>query len=525
MIIKVIDKLLRRRSKNAAPSNAPDQSQAAAAVQHGVRKEYAAHEHGIQLAHVDKRAIEVCNTLQEQGYEAYIVGGAVRDLMLGLQPKDFDVATDATPEQVKALFRRAFIIGRRFRIVHVIFGRGREHEIIEVTTFRANVDHAQAAQVDGNERQSKQRLEGVQHAVDHTGRVLRDNVWGQQDEDAARRDFTINALYYDPYAQIVVDYHGGTTDVKNRCIRMIGDPATRYREDPVRILRAVRFAAKLKQSGFTIDAATAQPLVKMKRLLADVPPSRMFDEMLKIFQTGHGIASVAQLRELGLDQGVYPLMDLVVARAENPLLQQALLDTDARVALGKPVAPSFFLACVLWPDIATAWTAKKGQATPITALHEAIDEVFDQRVGDISGRGKLGADMREIWVLQTRFERRTGKTAHSLVEHLRFRAAWDFLHLRSLTGEVAAELAQWWEAFSLADPEQRRAMQETLPSPSHKKSSKNNGKSDMDGENGAEIGTESRTDPAQQPLKRRRRRSGPRRRNAPPSSPAAGGAT
>jgi poly(A) polymerase len=204
----------------------------------------------------------VVHTLKHAGYEAYIVGGAVRDLLLGLRPKDFDVATNATPEQVKALFRRAFIIGKRFRIVHVVHGRGREHEVIEVSTFRAYLDNSAAGQVSGNEKTSKAQLSGMQHAVDASGRVLRDNVWGPQDEDATRRDFTVNAMYYDPETQVVVDYHKGIQDAKKKTLRMIGDPATRYREDPVRIIRAVRFAAKLSPLGFTIDAKTAAPLVQ-----------------------------------------------------------------------------------------------------------------------------------------------------------------------------------------------------------------------------------------------------------------------
>src|SRR6059058_6164446 len=230
MIKRFIDKLL-GSGKPAGPD-------------FGKRREIGPEEHGIDPSLVDERAANVVHTLKEAGFEAYIVGGAVRDLLLGLRPKDFDVATDATPEQVKGLFRRAFIIGRRFRIVHVVFGRGREHEVIEVSTFRAYMDSGAAEAVNGNERTSKSELAGMKHAVDAAGRVLRDNVWGPQEEDAARRDFTINAMYYDPERRIVVDYHKGIKDVKQRVLRMIGDPVTRYREDPVRVVRAVRFAAK-----------------------------------------------------------------------------------------------------------------------------------------------------------------------------------------------------------------------------------------------------------------------------------------
>ena len=422
----------------------------------GKRTEVPASVHGIDPKLVDERAVNVVRTLQDSGYEAYIVGGAVRDLLLGLRPKDFDVATDATPEEVKGLFRRAFIIGRRFRIVHVVYGRGREHEVIEVSTFRAYLDNAAAEQVKGNERTSKRQLEGVKHAVDASGRVLRDNVWGPQDEDATRRDFTVNAMYYDPQTQIVVDYHGGIQDAKKRTLRMIGDPATRYREDPVRIIRAVRFSAKLSALGFKLEAKTAKPLAEAKALLADVPQSRLFDEMLKLLQTGHALASIAQLKALGLAKGIYPLLDIVVERADSAFVKAALADTDRRVGEGKPVAPSFLLACVLWSDVREGWAQRIARkAHPFPALQEAIDEVFDSRIGDVSGRGKLGADMREIWMMQPRFEKRVGSTPFSLAEQPRFRAGFDFLRLRADVQEVDERLADWWQEFSLADDASR----------------------------------------------------------------------
>ena len=398
-------------------------------------------------------------TLKEAGFEAYIVGGAVRDLMVGLVPKDFDVATNATPEQVKSLFRRAFIIGRRFRIVHVVYGRGREHEVIEVSTFRAYLDNAAAEAVAGNEKTSKSELAGMKHAVDSSGRVLRDNVWGPQEEDAVRRDFTINAMYYDPQAQIVVDYHGGIADTKKRVIRMIGDPATRYREDPVRIIRAVRFAAKLSGLGFKLEAKTAAPLVKSQELLADVPQSRLFDEMLKLLQTGHSLASIDQLKLLGMSRGIYPLLDVVVERAETPFVNAALKDTDRRVGEGKPVAPSFLLACVLWADVRDGWAARQNERqNALPALHDAIDDVFNSRIGDVSGRGRLAGDMREIWVMQPRFEKRTGSAPHGLVDQPRFRAAFDFMRLRCEIGEVEETLADWWQEFSMADDNLRQDM-------------------------------------------------------------------
>jgi len=448
MIKKFIDKLLGKPSAGAATKK----------PNFGKRTEVPPSLHKIDPTLVDRRAVDVVRTLQEAGYEAYVVGGAVRDLLLGLRPKDFDVATTATPEQVKSLFRRAFIIGRRFRIVHVVYGRGREHEVIEVSTFRAYMDNTAAEQVPGNERTSKSQLAGMTHAVDSSGRVLRDNVWGPQDEDATRRDFTVNAMYYDPQSQIVVDYHGGMKDAQKRTLRMIGDPATRYREDPVRIIRAVRFAAKLSALGFSIDPKTAAPLVASQALLADVPQSRMFDEMLKLLQTGHSIASIEQLRKLGLSKGIYPLLDIVVQHADEPFIKAALLDTDRRVGEGKPVAPSFLLAAVLWEDVRKAWQRRVEQerAHTVPALHESIDEVFDKRIGDVSGRGKLAADMREIWVMQPRFEKRTGSAPFGLVEQPRFRAGFDFMRLRADIGEIDEVLADWWQEFSTADDMRRQ---------------------------------------------------------------------
>jgi poly(A) polymerase len=443
-----INKLL---GKNAKGSAMP---------QFGKRVAIPVQSHGIDLRLVDERAQNVVRTLQQAGFEAYIVGGAVRDLLVGLQPKDFDVATNATPEQVKALFRRAFIIGRRFRIVHVVFGRGREHEVIEVSTFRAFLDNSSAEMVPGNEKTSKGALAGMQHAVDSTGRVLRDNVWGPQDEDATRRDFTVNAMYYDPESQTVVDYHHGFQDVKNRVLRMIGDPATRYREDPVRMIRAVRFAAKLSHLGFTLDEKTAAPLVALQPLLTQVPQSRLFDEMLKLLQTGHALASIAQLNTLGLARGIYPLLDVVMERAEQPFVAAALRDTDRRIAEGKSVAPSFLLACVLWSDVREGWSRRMQQQPSHPALLDAMDDVFQARIGDVSGRGRLAADMREIWILQPRFDKRVGNSPWTMVEQPRFRAAFDFMRLRADVGEVQEALAEWWQQFSVADEVLRRDMVE-----------------------------------------------------------------
>jgi len=449
MIKKFIEKLLGKSLSTAK----------GAKLDFGKREEVPVAVHGIDPKLVDERALTVVRTLKNAGYAAYIVGGAVRDLMVGLHPKDFDVATSATPEQVKSLFRRAFIIGRRFRIVHVVFGRGRESDVIEVSTFRAYMDNAAAEQVAGNEKTSKSELAGMKHAVDSTGRVLRDNVWGSQEEDAVRRDFTINAMYYDPQTQIVVDYHHGIKDAKKRVIRMIGDPATRYREDPVRIIRAVRFCAKLSGLGFKLEAKTATPLVKSQELLAEVPQSRLFDEMLKLLQTGHALASIEQLKVLGMARGIYPLLDVVVERSGQPFVNAALQDTDRRVNEGKPVVASFLLACVLWADVRDGWAQRINQRQHShPALQEAIEDVFNARIGDVSGRGKLAGDMREIWMMQPRFEKRVGSAPFGLVDQPRFRAAFDFMRLRADVGEVDEILSDWWQEFSLADDNLRRDM-------------------------------------------------------------------
>jgi poly(A) polymerase len=279
------------------------------------------------------------------------------------------------------------------------------------------------------------------------------------EEDAARRDFTINAMYYDPQTQIVVDYHHGIRDAKKKIIRMIGDPATRYREDPVRIIRAVRFSAKLSALGFKFEDKTAAPLKSMKGLLADVPQSRLFDEMLKLLQTGHALASIAQLKFLGLNTGIYPLLDVVVDTAEEPFLQLALMDTDRRVGEGKPVAPSFLLSCVLWADVRQGWEQRRQRGEHVMpALQDAIDDAFNAKIGDVSGRGKLGTDMREIWTMQPRFEKRTGSSPYSLLDQPRFRAGFDFLRLRAQTGEIEMELAEWWEKFSTAYDDERHEM-------------------------------------------------------------------
>lgn len=392
--------------------------------------------HGIDRKLLSSAALKTTEGLQKAGFEAYIVGGAVRDLLLNHAPKDFDIATNATPEQVNRIFRRSRIIGRRFRLVHVMFGS----ETIEVSTFRgshlAESDHAKTAE---------------------SGRILRDNVFGNQEEDALRRDFTANALYYDPATEEVLDFHNGVADIKAGVLRIIGDPETRYREDPVRMLRAVRLSAKL---GLKLDRATAAPIPKMADLLKDVPESRLFDEMLKLFLSGHAMESASELRKHGLHHGLLPLLDVVV---EQPVGERfvnlALQNTDERVLAEKPVSPSFLFATLLWHEVLTAWNRSQAQGErPIPALHMAMTEVCDIQAEKLAIHKRYSSTMREIWGMQPRFEQRGGKRPYSLIEHPRFRAAYDFLLLRCESGEVPAELGQWWTDFAHADGEARAAM-------------------------------------------------------------------
>ena len=415
--------------------------------------------HGIDPALLSRNAVRVTDTLQQAGYRAFVVGGAVRDLLLGIAPKDFDVATDATPEQVQRLFRRARLIGRRFQIVHVQFGQ----EIIEVSTFRALVDAPkEAPSTDAPSeapprRLRREELDRRTHAVDASGRVLRDNVWGEQHEDATRRDFTINAMYYDPATQTVLDYHNGMADIRARLLRMIGDPATRYREDPVRMLRVVRFAAKL---GFEIDDATRDPIQPLADLIHNVPAARLFDEMLKLLLSGHALACLKQLRKQGLHHGLLPLLDVVLEQPHGEsFITLALNSTDARVRAGKPVSPGFLFATLLWHDVQQrAQQFEANGEYPVPALHHAMDDVLDMQTEKLAIHKRFSADMREIWGLQARLEKRSGRTPLKLIEHQRFRAGYDFLLLRCESGELDPAIGAWWGAFIEGSPGEREEL-------------------------------------------------------------------
>ncbi|MCD6041790.1 MAG: poly(A) polymerase [Burkholderiales bacterium] len=389
--------------------------------------------HGLARDRISPAAAKICTVLREAGFSAYVVGGAVRDLLLGITPKDFDIATDARPEEIKPLFRRALIIGRRFRLVHVMMGA----ETVEVSTFRS--------------------ADGDVSDKDEHGRVLRDNVFGTQEGDARRRDFTVNALYYDPATEEVIDFHGGLSDLKKRTMRVIGDPETRYREDPVRMLRGVRLAAKL---GLTLDAETREPIRELAPLMERVPPARLFDEMLKLLLSGHASACLRQLREVGLHKGLLPLLDVIL---EQPLGERfvtlALAQTDDRVLTGRPVSPAFLFAALLWHEVLAAWKARQTRGErAIPALENAMDEVLDTQCAKLAITRRLTATMREVWAMQPRFESRSGNRAYRLLEAPRLRMAYDFLALRAASGEVPAELEAWWRAFQSADADTRKAM-------------------------------------------------------------------
>ena len=392
--------------------------------------------HGISRDQVAWQALRTCEALQSRGFKAYVVGGAVRDLLLGVTPKDFDVATDATPQEVKRCQRRAVIIGRRFRLVHVIFGR----EIIECSTFRA--------------------LSGAGVRRDAEGRVLSDNVFGEMWEDAARRDFTINALYYDPKTEELYDYHHGFEDLSKRCLRIIGDPIERYREDPVRMLRAIRISAKL---GFRIDRSTERPIPKLARLLENIPSARLVDELLKLLTCGHAVACIGRLHEEGLQKALSPLLHTVLSDPEGEkFFMLALKRTDERLSIGKKISPFFLFATLLWPLVLRRWRYNESQKgmSRLAAIHEASVEVLATECHQLSIQRRFQADMHDVWMLQAKLERRTGKAPFSTLQHPRYRAAYDFLRLRSQAGELPEALPDWWESFAESDEDARRTMVE-----------------------------------------------------------------
>src|SRR6476469_154153 len=432
MIRRLLARLLTGRRANAPRVYAPDK--------HPVRRD--------QLS---AAARSVTRRLQDAGFKAFIVGGAVRDLLLGILPKDFDIATNATPEQVKPLFRRSFIIGRRFRLVHVHVG----NDVLEVSTFRA----AQTGD----------------YTTDEHGRLLSDNVYGSQAEDAVRRDFTINALYFDPETESIWDYVGGVVDIRARRLRLIGPPVTRFREDPVRMLRAVRLAAKL---GLTIDRKTEEPILRLAPLMQNVPPARLFEEMQKLLLSGHAVDTLKSLRAHGLSHGLLPLLDVIL---EQPLgtrfIDAALAGTDLRVRADKGVSAAFLFAALLWHEVLATWKASKERGErPLPALFDAMDKVLEAQAARIAIPRRFEATIKEIWSLQPRFEQRAGTRPARLLEHPRFRAAYDFLVLRAESGEAPSALVEWWTRFQDATHEERQAMLKPDEAPKKRRRQRSRGR-------------------------------------------------
>jgi poly(A) polymerase len=366
--------------------------------------------------------------LKSAGFAAHLVGGGVRDLLLGREPKDFDVATDASPEQVKEIFRNCRLIGRRFRLAHVHFGR----EIIEVATFRAGQDSQP-----GDAQQTDE------------GMLLRDNVYGTIEQDALRRDFSVNALYYNIADFTIIDYAGGVEDLEQGILRLLGDPETRYREDPVRMLRAARFAAKL---GFRLEAETEAPIPDLASLLSDVPPARLFEEVLKLFLAGTAVGAFEKLRQLGLFAELFPATEQALEALDHDfpltLVTQGLENTDRRIGEDKPVTPAFLFAILLWEPVRQRAEVLKAQGeAPYHAVQKAAGEVLSQQLQCVALPRRFSTPMVEIWTLQARFNNTRGKRPKRLMAHPRFRAAYDFLLLRAESGEADRALADWWTAY------------------------------------------------------------------------------
>ena len=402
-------------------------------------KIYSRSEHTISRSQISDNALKVLYRLQNEGYDAYLVGGCVRDLLLGREPKDFDVVTNADPEQVRRVFRNCRLIGRRFRLAHVCFGR----EIIEVATFRG-----------AGEEQNDQQV------LNKEGRLLRDNVYGTIEEDVWRRDFTVNALYYNIKDFSVVDFVGGMADHKTATLRLIGDPDMRFREDPVRMLRAVRFAVKL---GFKLDRACEQAIHNDASLLASIPSARLYDEMIKLFLSGYALQTFEMLRHYGLFEVLFPATEHSLAIEENGfprlLLSKALENSDNRIAEGKTITAYFLLAAFLWEPVRMRAEEKIAQGqVEFVAYQDAASEIIAKQVKSTALPRHISMAMREVWNMQPKFNARIGSKPSRLIGHPRFRAGYDFLLLRSETGGADPELAQWWTQYQHASENEQRKM-------------------------------------------------------------------
>lgn len=427
-------------SLDAPADNSGEPSTAAA--NSGTPRIYSRSEHCISRSQISDNALKVLQRLKKADYEAYLVGGCVRDLLLGREPKDFDVATNASPEQVKQIFRNCRIIGRRFRLAHVFFGS----EIIEVATFR------------GSEPQTAD-----QQVVHEDGRLLRDNVFGTLEEDVWRRDFTVNALYYNIRDFSVVDYTGGMQDHANATLRLIGDPTVRYREDPVRMLRAVRFAVKL---GFTLHPDCEQAIHEQSDLLASIPAARLYDEVLKMFLSGYGVQTFEMLRHYGLFAILFPATDRCLSTEDHDFprlfLIRALENSDNRYAEGKSVTPYFLLAALLWEPLQLAVNKRIAHGENETiAYQNAANDVLNKQIKITALPRHITQAMRDVWFMQNKFSRTVGSRPFRLLEQPKFRAAYDFLQLRAETGGADAELVDWWTRFQAAD----EALQQKMTTP------------------------------------------------------------
>jgi poly(A) polymerase len=436
-------------------------------------------EHSISRAAISPNALKVLYRLKEAGYQGFLVGGAVRDLLLGLRPKDFDVATNALPEEVRRLFRNCRLIGRRFRLAHVFFG----NEIIEVATFRATAAperedaedpdaDAEAAADGGADAGADETVaefsppsDSEHRAFDPRGRILRDNIYGTIEEDVWRRDFAANGLYYSIEDFSIWDFVDGVSDIKARRLKLIGDPETRYREDPVRMLRAVRFAAKLE---FSIEPATERPIKQLAYLLDGVPPARLFDEVLKLFLSGFGAKAYRLLQQYGLFEHLFPQSAAAFALPPyayaGEMLELGLANTDARIAADKPVTPTFLFAVLLWSAVLRELNERNAGPTPdLAQLLQACDTVLRAQQSRVAIPRRFAIPMRELLMLQPRFNRRSGVKSLSLLQHPRFRAAYDFLLLRAQVGVADPELAKWWTDIQVLPQEERVALVQARP--------------------------------------------------------------
>ncbi|MEE4291990.1 MAG: polynucleotide adenylyltransferase PcnB [Cycloclasticus sp.] len=411
---------------------------------------YKLRELGLSSDKLDRHAVSITDRLVKAGFQAYLVGGCVRDLLLGMHPKDFDVSTNAEPEEIQALFKNCRLIGRRFRLAHIHFGR----HVIEVATFRGpHIKH------DKNDSHAHK-----------DGRLLRDNVYGTLEEDAWRRDFTVNALYLDPKKKTVIDYVGGIKDHQNKVLRLMGDPTTRFKEDPVRLIRAVRFKAKLD---FQIDNDTAEPMQSMAPLLKDIPAARLYDEILKLFLNTQASQVFEVLRQYGLFKALFPQTELCLQKADSDapllLIKQAMENTQTRLKNNQHVTPYFLLATLLWEPVRRLSEQNRASFSSDTqAIHAAANEVVAHQVSRIAIPKRMTTPMREVWALQPRFHKQVGVRCLRFLEHPRFRAAYDFMLLRSQYGEVDPAIADWWTHIQTLEPAEQKLM--TRPSQfKHKK--------------------------------------------------------